>query len=108
MAWSVDGHNLTMTVGDYGVGLTFNLDVGATLGVSDSVKFVFKKNVGGTELFHKDINGITNNAVELVLDQEDSAKLSIGSYVYSLDWYQSGSFIDCLIDVASLKVVKKA
>lgn len=108
MAWGVSGHNLTMTVEDYGVGLEFTLDVGATLGVNDTVKFVFKEADSEEDLIVKEITGITNNKVELVFTEEESAKLPIGSYVYRLDWYQSGSFMDCLIEVASLKVVKKA
>lgn len=108
MAWIVDGNNLTMAEEDFGVGLPFEFQLGATLGANDTMQFVFKRSKNAEALVTKTFDSVTDNKVELVLTEEDSAKLPVGVYVYRLDWYQNGSFMDNLIPCATLKVVDKA
>ena len=108
MAWSANGQNMTMTVNDFGVEQPIEIDVGVDLGANDTLEFVFKKEVGGDDLIVKTFTGITDNTVNLVFTEAESALLPIGAYVYRLDWYQNGAFMDCIVEVGSFKVVRKA
>ncbi len=109
MAWSANGQNLTMTVKDFGVEVPYSVDVGVDLGANDTLKFTFKKAVGdeAEDLIVKEFTGITDNQVMLVFTEAESELLPIGTYVYRLDWYQSGSFMNCIVEVGTLKVVRK-
>jgi hypothetical protein len=107
MAWSVNGQNLAMAEGDYGIKLPVTIK-GTTLGAQDSIKLTFKAAVNGEEILSKEFDGIIDNTVSLELTEEESALLPVGAYVYSLDWYQSGNFMCNIIPSASLKVVDKA
>lgn len=107
MAWNVTGQNLSMAEGDYGIALPIEIS-GVTLGQQDSIKITFKTAVNGDEVFAKEFDGIVDNTISLELTEEESALLPVGSYVYSLDWYQSGNFMCNIIPSASIKVVDKA
>lgn len=107
MAWNVTGQNLSMAEGDYGIALPIEIS-GVTLGQQDSIKITFKTAVNGDEVFAKEFDGIVDNTISLELTEGESALLPVGSYVYCLDWYQSGNFMCNIIPSASLKVVDKA
>lgn len=104
--WNVSGTTLIMTEGDYGIKLPVTIS-GTTLGAGDSVKLIFKAKQNGDELLVKDFDSITDNTVDLDLTEAESALFSVGSYVYSLDWYQDGNFMCNIIPSAILKVVDK-
>ena len=105
--WYVNGYNLQMCEGDFGLELpvTFS-DV--TLDSADEIKLTIKKTVNGTALIEKTFSNITENTINLVLTDAESALLPVGSYVYALDWYQDGQFLCNAIPIAALKVVEKA
>ena len=105
--WNVSGTTLIMTEGDYGIKLPVTIS-GTTLAAGDSVKLIFKAKQNGDELLVKDFDSITDNTVELELTEAEAALFSVGSYVYSLDWYQDGNFMCNIIPSAILKVVDKA
>lgn len=105
--WNVSGTTLIMTEGDYGIKLPVTIS-GTTLAAGDSVKLIFKAKQNGDELLVKDFDSITDNTVDLELTEAESALFSVGSYVYSLDWYQDGNFMCNIIPSAILKVVDKA
>lgn len=105
--WNVSGTTLIMTEGDYGIKLPVTIS-GATLAAGDSVKLIFKAKQNGDELLVKDFDSITDNTVELELTEAEAALFPVGSYVYSLDWYQDGNFMCNIIPSAILKVVDKA
>lgn len=107
MAWYVNGTNLTMTEGDFGVGEKVKIS-GATLGGNDSLKFTFKDAANGNTILTKEFNGITNNEVTLEFTEAESALFPVGVYVYVLDWYQSGSFMCNILPASLFKVVDKA
>lgn len=107
MAWNVTGQKLSMTEGDYGIALPVEIG-GVTLSEQDSIKLTFKASANGDEIFSKEFNGITDNTVELELTEEESELLPVGTYVYRLDWYQSGNFMCNIIPSAGLTVVDKA
>lgn len=105
--WNVSGTTLIMTEGDYGIKLPVTIS-GTTLAAGDSVKLTFKARQNGDELLVKDFDSITDNTVELELTEAEAALFPVGSYVYSLDWYQDGNFMCNIIPSAILKVVDKA
>lgn len=105
--WVAIGTTLQMTEDDYGLSLPVIVE-GTTLGDSDSLKIVIKDTVDGETILEKEYHGITDNQVELVFTQAESALLPVGNYVYRLDWYQNGLFMCNLIKVGSFRVVNKA
>ena len=104
--WGGTAESLRMTEGDFGVVLPLGIK-GATLGNSDSFKFTFKRRVNGTTVLEKTYDGITDNTVPLCFSEAESAELKPGLYVYSLDWYQDGSFLCCVIERGVLEVEEK-
>ena len=105
--WYVNGDNLQMAEGDYGVGLQV-LIKGTEFGENDSVKFTFKKKINTEAILEKVYQNITDNMIELKFTQADSAKFSVGNYVYSMDWYQNGNFMCNIVLASVFKVVDKA
>ena len=104
--WSVKNASISMTEGDYGVELPFTIS-GVTLTAQDRLRFTFKDKRNGETVLSVELTP-TNNAVSLEFSEADSAKFSVGEYVYSLDWYQDGSFLCNVIPSASFLVVDKA
>lgn len=103
--WKADGNNIQMTVGDYGIKLPISIS-SITVGQYDEMRFkIANQNAAVLELT---FSNISDNTIDLELTAEQSAKLRVGSYIYSLDWYQNGSFMCNLIERALFKVVAKA
>lgn len=105
--WNVNGNALSFAEGDFGIELPVTIN-GVTLGDQDSLKFTFKDAPNGTTVLEKNFDTITSNTVDLSLTESETELFSVGSYVYSLDWYQSGNFMCNIISQAPLKVVDKA
>ena len=106
--WAViNWHSIKMTEGDYGIQLPIVIS-GATLTANDEIKLVIKSSINGTAIVEKTFTNISNNTVNLMLTEAESALLPVGSYVYLLDWYQDGAFLCNIIPWATFKVVEKA
>lgn len=105
--WNVNGHELKMCEGDWGIKLPVTIS-GTTLTASDELKLVIKKSQNGDALITKVYTDISENTVELEFTEAESALLSVGTYYYTLDWYQSGAFMCNIIACATLRVVDKA
>lgn len=105
--WDTKGLTVSMAEGDYGIILPVAIE-GVTLGTQDSIKIVFKTSINGDLILEKNYDGIENNTVNLEFTAEESALFPVGSYVYSIDWYQSGNFMCNIIAGSPLKVVDKA
>lgn len=105
--WDTKGLTVSMAEGDYGIALPVEI-IGTELGEQDSIKLTFKDSANGNEILSKTFDGITDNTVNLELTEKESALFSVGSYVYCLDWYQSGNFMCNIISIAPFKVVDKA
>ena len=105
--WNVNGNNLQMCEGDFGVRLPITI-TGPTFTASDEVKLTVKTAVNGDTILDKTFDNISQNTVNLIFTAAESALLPVGSYVYCLDWYQSGQFLCNVIPTAILKVVDKA
>ena len=103
--WNVNGLQLNMTEGDWGVKLPVTVS-GVTFTNNDSVKIVIKS--GERTIIEKEYTNITQNTVNLELTEAESALLPVGSYVYRLDWYQDGAFMCNIIPISTFKVVDKA
>ena len=92
---------------DFGIQLPITVN-GVTLTNADSLRLTFKNIVNGNTILVKEFDSITDNTVNLELTEAESALFPVGSYVYSLDWYQNGLFLCNIIPSASFKVVDKA
>lgn len=106
MAWAVNSNDLKMAEGDWGIQLPVTVS-GVTFTEHDMLKFIFKDRMNGSTLLTKEYAPV-QNTVNLVLTEAETALFPIGTYVYSLDWYQSGAFLCNVIPSAFLKVVDKA
>ncbi len=99
--WNVNGITLNMTEGDWGVKLPVTV-TGVTFTANDSVRIKIQR--GETTIIEKEYTNITNNTFDLEFTEAESALLPVGSYRYSLDWYQDGAFM-CNIIPSGLFVV---
>ena len=104
--WAVNGNKLTMVEGDYGLQLPVTFS-GGTITSSDEIRFVLNDAIDGNNLLTKTYNNIQQNTINLELTEAETALLPVGDYVYGLDWYQDGAFMDNVIPVSSFKVIKK-
>lgn len=102
-----NGTQIEMCEGDYGVSVPVTVS-GVTLGASDSLKFTFKTNLNRDVILQKEYSSISQNKINLSFTEAESALFTPGSYVYSLDWYQNGSFMCNLVKVGSFVVGDKA
>lgn len=105
--WNVKGNDLEMVVGDFGVELPVTVS-DTTFTENDKLKFTFKSAANGDTILEKEFDSIDQNTAQLMLTEAESALFQIGSYVYSLDWYQSGVFMCNVVPAATFKVVSKA
>ena len=96
-----------MCEGDWGIKLPITIS-GTTLTASDELKLVIKKAQNGDAVLTKVYTDISQNTVELEFTEAESALLPVGTYYYTLDWYQSGAFMCNIIACAILRVVDKA
>lgn len=104
--WIVNGHDLKMAEGDYGLTLPVSIS-GTEFSANDTIKITFKAAKNGEELLAKEYTPV-DGVVNLELTEAESELFAVGTYVYSLDWYQSGNFMCNIIPVATFKVVDKA
>lgn len=107
--WVVDGVNMKMTEEDFGVALPTEF-TGATFGASDTFKFTFKDKTNGETVLTKTYTSedVVENKFDFEFSEADSAKLPVGTYVYSVDWYTDGVFKCCIVECGILKVGDKA
>ena len=105
--WGVSGHELKMTEGDYGMALPITIS-GTTLTASDEVVMTIKSKANGDTILTKTYDNIDKNTFNFELTEAETQLLPVGSYVYSLDWYQDGAFMCNIIPCAAFKVVDKA
>ena len=88
--WNVNGITLNMTEGDWGVKLPVTV-TGVTFTANDSVRIKIQRDE--TTIIEKEYTNITQNTFDLEFTEAESALLPVGSYLYSLDWYQGGAFM---------------
>lgn len=103
--WNVNGITLNMTEGDWGVKLPVTV-TGVTFTANDSVRIKIQR--GETTIIEKEYTNITQNTFDLEFTEAESALLPVGSYLYSLDWYQDGAFMCNIIPSGMFLVGDKA
>ena len=81
-----------MVEGDFGQPLIMNI-VGGTITQEDVINF-FVKNDAGDIILSKDFTNVVDNKIHFVLTKEESDKLQVGNYVYNLDWFRDGVFMN--------------
>lgn len=105
--WIANNLDFKMVEGDWGVELPITFE-DITLTASDELKFVIKSASDGDVLVTKVFTNISENTINLALTASETALLPVGTYVYSLDWYQSGAFMCNLVPCGVFRVVNKA
>ena len=103
--WNVNGITLNMTEGDWGVKLPVTV-TGVTFTANDSVRIRIQRDE--TTIIEKEYTNITQNTFDLEFTEAESALLPVGSYLYSLDWYQDGAFMCNIIPSGMFLVGDKA
>lgn len=103
--WNVNGITLNMTEGDWGVKLPVTV-TGVTFTANDSVRIKIQRDE--TTIIEKEYTNITQNTFDLEFTEAESALLPVGSYLYSLDWYQDGAFMCNIIPSGMFLVGDKA
>lgn len=110
MSWKVLGPRndiLQMTEGDFGVALKLTLK-NYNISANDRIDFVVVKQIHGEELLKKTFINIEGNTVYIMLTQQETSQIAAGEYIYRVDWYQNGVFMDNLSRVGIFRVVIKA
>lgn len=102
--WMCTDQSIQMTEGDYGIELPITVN-GVTFTERDEVRIKIAR--GDNVLIEKVFDNISDNTVNMVLTEAESALLPVGNYQYSLDWYQDGAFMCNIIQRASYRVVDK-
>ena len=102
-----DGANVSFVEGDYGIILPITVD-GIEISPDDTIMVTVKDGKNGTTVVEKGITEITDNVIPLSFTAIESAQLTVGKYVYNLDWYHDSTFLCNILNNAILKVVDKA
>ena len=103
--WYANGITLNMTEGDWGVKLPVTV-TGVTFTANDSLRIKIQRDE--TTIIEKEYTNITQNTFDLEFTEAESALLPVGSYLYSLDWYQDGAFMCNIIPSGMFLVGDKA
>lgn len=101
---------IEMIEGDYGLVLPIQLEVEGEETITAEDTFVIKicQKVNETPLVEKSYSDIQNNTIEFSLTENESEKLSVGNYLYDLDWYNGQVFLGNLIAKSKFMVKEKA
>lgn len=102
--WIANGNELTMAEGDFGIKLSIKI-TGMTFGASDCVAITFKKAANGDDILTKIFTNIQQSTVQLEFTEQETELFPVGKYVYRMDAYQDGNYLNNIIPSASLKVV---
>lgn len=105
--WAVNGIDMKMCEGDWGIILPTKIS-GTTFTEHDEILFTLKDGLNGNTVLTKTFTGITDNTFNFSLTEAESALLPVGSYCYSLDWYQDGAFMCNVVECGQFKVGDKA
>ena len=105
--WDASMNALQMTEGDFGVKLPITVS-GLTLTENDQISVIIKDSMNGDTILEKTFSNIQDNTINFELTSSESELLPVGSYVYRMDWFQSGHFMCNLIPTNAFKVVDKA
>lgn len=106
--WIINGQDIKMTEGDYGITLPVKIK-GATFEAEDKIQFTIKaKKNDETALFSKSFSIVSENIVNLVFTESETSSLPVGNYIYTLDWYKPNEFMCNLIPEGNFVILDKA
>ena len=105
--WCVYGNKITMTEGDFGVGLEFTVRR-VVVNSGDVFRLSIKSAPKAEAIIEKVFENISQNKFALTLTEAETAELPVGMYVYVLDWCKEGEFMYNTIRVANFQVEEKA
>lgn len=105
--WRITGTEIRMTEGDWGVDLPVALS-GTTATSSDILVLTIKDAINGTQVLELLAGTPTNNVFNFYMTSAESALLTPGELVYSLDWEQPGTFLYNLVPAGPFIVEEKA
>lgn len=103
--WTSNGNSIQMTEGDFGIALPITIS-GVTFASNDSIRIEIKKDA--ETVLTKDFTNIVGNEISLELTAEESELLTVGVYLYSLDWYRDGAFMCNIVPFGLFVVGDKA
>ena len=97
------GLDIEMNKGDFGVILTVNFD-----DIADTnIKFIIS-DLNKNAIIEKTFDNITDNKIDLVLTEEETAKLDVGRYAWSLYQYVENELKNTLVVGKTFKVKEGA
>ncbi len=97
------GLDIEMNKGDFGVILTVNFD-----DIADTnIKFIIS-DLNKNAIIEKTFDNITDNKIDLVLTEEETAKLDVGRYTWSLYQYVENELKNTLVVGKTFKVKEGA
>ena len=99
--------NIKMVEGDYGIVLPIKLE-NKTISSDDKFSIKIFKEINGELVVKKEYSNIQDNTIEFKLTKEESALLSVGEYVYDLDWFQEDAFLGNILANKKFTVKEKA
>lgn len=82
---------LSMVEGDFGQTFVMNI-VGGIVDTEDTINFCVKNN--DSTILSKDFTNVVDNKLKLILTKEESEKLKVGFYKYSIDWFRNDVFMN--------------
>lgn len=97
------GTYIKMNEGDYGDVITFKL-TSETILLTDTIKFIIEDIKTKNDIIVKECEVVDTDSFETALTQEDTNKLSIGSYLWGIIQERDGELIDTLTIDNSLVV----
>lgn len=97
------GLDIEMNKGDFGVILTVNFDDIA----NTNIKFIIS-DLNKNAIIEKTFDNITDNKIDLVLTEEETAKLDVGRYTWSLYQYVENELKNTLVVGKTFKVKEGA
>lgn len=102
-----DSYIIEMVEGDYGIVLPIRLE-NRTLSSNDKFSIKIFKEINEEPIVEKEYSNIKDNTIEFKLTKEETALLSVGKYVYDLDWFQDNAFLGNILAKKKFTVKEKA
>ncbi len=101
---------LEMIEGDFGLILPIELQVedDETISSEDVFQIKIYKKINHEAIIEKNYTNIQDNTINFQLSKSESNILTVGNYLYDLDWYQGNLFLGNIIAKAYLTVREKA
>ena len=110
--YKIDGLNIKMTEGDYGVILPIELETEneETFDVDDFFAMKIYDGLNTLPLITKiyEYSEFENDTIPFTLTQEETALLKVGNeYIYDIEWYQNDIFQCCIVEKKSYGITEK-